>query len=305
MKKHANVLITGKDSYVGNNIKKWLEQCTSCTVDELDVRDNKWKDADLGIYDTIIHVAAIVHKKNGVPWELYKKVNTDLPVEIAQKAKQCGVRQFIFFSTMGVYGQEKCLPEGNVIDESSKCNPVSYYARSKYDAELQLQPLAEESFKIAIIRPPNIYGPHCRGNYIKTFLKITKMACLFPKAYLDSRQGLLYIDNLSELVRLIIENQPSGIFTPQDDFIPNTVEIIQHMANAVGKKVFFLQLPKLLEKLLSGSSMTNKLFGGISYSRSISSTKLGNYYIVPFPEGIRVTTVHEKQNQHNSRQSNN
>jgi UDP-glucose 4-epimerase len=291
-----NVLITGKGSDIGENIKKWLDNRPGFHVEELDLRDDRWIEKDFSRFDSVVHVAAIVHIKKNLPLETYRKVNTELPILVANRAKASGVGQFIFFSTMGVYGKNKMLPSGNVIDGKTPCNPNTNYSISKLEAEDHLRLLDEGSFPVAIIRPPNIFGPLCRGNYIKTFLKITKMSCLFPEAYPDSRQGLLYIDNLCELVRFIIENHAGGLFTPQDVFMPNTVDMIRSMAEAMDKKVLFFSLPKTLEHFFGFCPLTTKLFGGVSYCPSIIKTAQGDYNLVSFPESINRTVLAETKN---------
>src|SRR5690606_17766204 len=99
------VLITGSGSYVGRNLKYWLENTGEFIVDELDMENPEWIHYDFTPYDTVIHVAAIVHKKNKIPWSVYYNVNAVLPYKVAKKAKESHVEQFIFFSTMAVYGE--------------------------------------------------------------------------------------------------------------------------------------------------------------------------------------------------------
>lgn len=282
------VLISGKDSYIGTNIKKYLEKNMNLAVDEIDVQKEKWKMNKFSKYNTVVHVAGIVHKKNSVSKEVYKKVNVDLTLEVAKKSKKDGVKQFVFMSTMGVYGVEKKLPFGNVIDENTNFNPKSYYGKSKLEAELKLQKLEDEDFKIIIIRPPNVYGKNCRGNYIKGFCKLIKILPVFPKVFLESRQGMIYIDNLSELVGLLIIKKSRGIFMPQDTLI-NTVELIEEMSVLLGKKIIFSKHLGTLLKFFVKLKIINKIYGGISYSEKISEIKGINYELVSFKESIKKT----------------
>lgn len=282
------VLIAGKGSYVGQNIKMWLEQDKTFNVDELDMQDNKWSEFNFSIYDSIIHVAAIVHRtKENIDWEQYKKVNTILPVQVAEKAKASGVKQFIFLSTMGVYGQDKKLPHGNVITEKTLLSAKTYYGKSKLDAEQQLKKLEDDNFKLVIIRPPNIYGKDCPGNYLHTFIKMAKYMPIFPKAYDNSKQSLLYIGNLAELIKLIIKKGTAGVFLPQDENTVSTNDFIDMLAKALNKKVYFSNLLGLGVKVLSNLAIINKIYGGVSYSENVSNTALGNYRVVDLMTALK------------------
>src|SRR5699024_1194219 len=124
-------------------------------------RDDKWKEIDLSVYDSILHVAGIAHQKEtNENSSLYYDVNRDLAIEMAEKAKKKNVKQFIFLSTMSVYGVET-----GVIDENTRLNPKTHYGKSKKAAEDSIQKLETDEFKVAIVRPPMIYGKDCPGNY--------------------------------------------------------------------------------------------------------------------------------------------
>ena len=283
------ILITGKNSYVGKNIKAWLEKNENYKVDELDLKNEEWIDFNFQEYQCIIHVAAIVHQaKKNTSWETYKTVNTLIPYQVALKAKQEGVRQFVFLSTMGIYGQEKKLPRGNIIDSNTPISPNSYYGRSKYEAELLINRLNDYTFKICIIRPPSIYGKDCPGNYFMSFIKIAKYLPVFPKVYTESKQSFLYIDNLSELIRLAINQNSSGIFMPQDGLPVSAVELIETISNSLNKKMWMSKTLGLLMRVFSKMSLVNKVYGGISYSNNLSDISIGNYKIIPFCEAVRI-----------------
>src|SRR5699024_4692226 len=121
-------------------------------IDELDARNEKWKEYDFSSYDTILHLAGIAHiketKKNKY---LYYEINRDLAISIAKKSKSEGVRHFIFMSTMSVYG----LTEG-IINNKTPTNPTNAYGDSKLQAENKIKKLADNEFIISIIRPPMV-----------------------------------------------------------------------------------------------------------------------------------------------------
>lgn len=285
-----NILITGRNSYIGKNIKLWLEKDENFKVDELDLKNDEWVDFGFSEYQCIIHVAAIVHQaKKDISWETYETVNTLLPYQVASKAKEAGVKQFIFLSTMGIYGQGKKLPRGNIIDSSTQISPNSYYGKSKYEAELLINRLNDNNFNICIIRPPSIYGKDCPGNYLIAFIKITRYLPIFPEVYTESRQSFLYIDNLSELIRLLINKNVRGVFMPQDGAPVSTVELIETISNSLNKKIWMSKALGSLMKLFCKMPLVNKVYGGISYSIDLSDIATVNYQIVPFKEAIKIS----------------
>lgn len=154
------ILITGANSYIGTSFEKWVSQYPDkYSVDKISVRDERWKEKSFGGYDVLFHTAAVVHVKENDTIN-YFKVNRDLAVEVAEKAKQEGVKQFIFLSTMGVYGTET-----GYITKDTVPTPKTPYAKSKYEAEQLLLEMDIEDFNVAILRPSIVYGKGCPGNY--------------------------------------------------------------------------------------------------------------------------------------------
>src|SRR5699024_2191706 len=158
------ILITGKNSYIG---RSFIEYCKKneidFEIDELDVRGEEWKSYDFTSYDSVFHVAGIAHNSSDPKLEdLYYKVNRDLTVEIAKKAKQSDVPQFIFMSSMIVFGNH---PNGKTrITQDTEPNPDNFYGDSKLQAEKGLKELESDNFKVVVLRPPMIYGKNSKGN---------------------------------------------------------------------------------------------------------------------------------------------
>src|SRR5699024_12834880 len=202
---------TGKNSYIGGMFKKWVEQwADEYRVDEISVRGDEWKETDFSLYDSVFHVAGIAHVSSDPKLEeKYCQVNRDLTIEVAKKAKEDGVKQFIFMSSIIVYGTKN-----EFIDENTQPDPDNFYGESKLQAEQGILPLQDEQFDAAINRPPMIYGKGSKGNY-PLLSKLARITPIFPDY--DNQRSMLHIDNLTEFIRLIIDNDDAGVFFPQNE----------------------------------------------------------------------------------------
>ena len=166
--------------------------------------------------------------------ELYYKVNRDLAIEIAKKAKREGVKQFIFMSSIIVYGSSGRIGERKIIDKDTKPSPVDFYGDSKLQAEKGLRALESDIFKVVILRPPMIYGKGSKGNYPK-LSKAARVLPIFPD--IDNERSMLHIDNLCEFIKLMIDNEESGVFFPQNKEYVKTSEMVKLIADVQGRKV--------------------------------------------------------------------
>lgn len=289
-----NILIIGKNSYIGNHIDEWLTKYGH-NVEQLDVLSEDWKAYDYSPYDAIVHVAGIVHRPDCKDWELYKAVNCDMPVAIATRFKSLrslnGLKgQYVFFSTMGVYDAGKQLKPSVVNENTPLLNEGnSMYGKSKVLAEIGLSEFQDGTFNVAIVRPPSVYGKGCKGGYITGFKKIAQMLPIIPRAYENACQSFIYIDNLCECVRLIAESHLSGAFCPQDDEIPNANRLLEVICKGIGKKYRSSRLLGWCLRMISFVPLVKKAYGGIEYSRKLSDIPSMTYVVVPFEEGMKRT----------------
>ncbi|WNZ90563.1 NAD-dependent epimerase/dehydratase family protein [Streptococcus iniae] len=276
------VLITGANSYIGTSLEKWLQQSEEqYHVDTLDMIDPNWKTFDFSPYDSIFHVAAIVHKnEKQMNSDLYEKVNTKLPIELATIAKHSGLRQFIFLSSMSVYGNDT-----EEITRETRENPSSYYGKSKLATEIGLKDLQSDSFKVLILRPPMVYGPQATGNYSR-LSKLSKFTPIFPKV--ANKRSMIYLDNLLEFVRLSIETELSGIHFPQNKDYVTTSQLVNVIRQVNGKSTLLTSLFNPIIKSLKGFSQINKLFGNLVYSKEMSQEAF-DYNVTGFEESIRIS----------------
>lgn len=280
------IIITGKDSYIGNHIQEWIERNNpDYTVTQVDVITDEWRNTSFKDTDVIIHVAGIVHHPEITEWYVYENVNVKLPQEIAEKAKKSGVKQFIFMSSMAVYGVGKKL-HSNIITENTKINPKGLYGKSKFMAEKYLMNMADEYFHVSVVRPPNVYGYGCKGNYIPNFLSVVKKLSIIPVAYENVKQSMIYIDNLTEFIRLLIENRETGVFTPQDNKTISAAELMSLLAKSAGIAKRSSKLLGIGIYLLSFVSLIRKAYGGVEYDMKISDYFNGKYQVVSTEEAI-------------------
>ena len=275
------ILITGKNSYIGTSLENWLmREPDKYKVDTIDMKDGSWKEKDFSSYDVVFHVAAVVHQKEQPEMkQLYFKVNRDLAYETAQKAKQDGAEQFIFLSSMSVYGIEN-----GIIDKSTPLNPNSAYGKSKIEAEELINKLQDDAFIVATLRPPMVYGKECRGNYPR-LAGLALKTPVFPKV--ENKRSMIYIDNLSEFVKQLIDNKSGGLFFPQNAEYVNTSEMVRLIAEAHGKRIVMTKLFNPLLRLLNVSTV-NKVFGDLVYDMSMSDYEF-DYRVFGFRDSIKAT----------------
>lgn len=274
------VLITGAGSYIGTSFEHYLTEhypgmYDVCTVD---MRSDGWRNMAFRGYDVVFHVAGIAHiKETDENAELYYKVNRDLTVECAKKALSEQVPHFVFLSSMSVYG----MNSGRIIKETEP-SPTTNYGKSKLEAENDLNILANQfpnTFTVAILRPPMIYGKGCKGNY-NALKKIALSVPLFPD--IINRRSMLYIDNLCEFVRRIIDKKGSGLFFPQNNYYMNTTQLADTICNCHGRR---LHKTKLFNPIISAMSkrvcLIEKAFGSLTYVSNAKNNSLlpEGYYL--------------------------
>ena len=286
------ILITGANSYIGMSFEKYIKENypNDYVVDTVDMIDGSWRDKSFAGYDSVFHVAGIAHSDNGKisveKEKLYRSVNTDLTVETAKKAKADGVKQFIFMSSAIVYGDSAPIGKSKVITRDTPVSPANCYGDSKVQAENGIRPLNDDIYSVVILRPPMIYGKGSKGNY-PLLAKIALKLPIFP--YVKNKRSMLYIENLCEFVRLMVENDERGTFWPQNAEYSNTSELVKMIAEAHEKKVYLVKGFGWALKIMSKvTGLVNKAFGSLSYEAGMSEYKV-EYRVADLEESIRRT----------------
>ena len=272
-----NILITGANSYVGTSFEKWLSQWPDkYHVDTIDMIDGSWREKSFAGYDAVFHVAGIAHRKETKQnAHLYYEVNRDLAIETAKKAKAEGVGQFIFMSSMSVYGMET-----GVITKDTVPNPKTHYGKSKLQAEEQIQKLSDGKFKVVILRPPMIYGKNCTGNYQRLRSFVLKYK-IFPN--ITNKRSMIQIDNLSAYIQKCIDGHVEGTFFPQDPQYICTRDMCTKIAEYNATSIIVSSLFNFVRVFNTGT--VKKVLGDLYYDVTDEWSTLG----ISFPDTVAVS----------------
>ena len=256
------ILITGAGSYIGESFARYLKQFPGqYETETVDMVGGTWRNKSFTGFDAVYHVAGIAHiKETAENANLYYEVNRDLAVETAKKAKAEGVQQFVFLSSMSVYGMEE-----GCISRNTQPAPRSNYGKSKLQAEEGLEELKSDTFRIAVLRPPMVYGEGCKGNY-QSLVKFAQLLPFFPDY--SNKRSMLHIDGLCETVRKLIDSQGQGLYLPQDEEYVCTCQMVQDIARDMGKNMKLLKvLNPAVVLAKSCTTMGKKAFGDLYYEK--------------------------------------
>lgn len=295
------VLITGAGSYIGEAFQTYAtEHYPALKVDAVDMIDGSWREKNFSSYDIIYHVAGIAHADVGNVDEAtkakYYAVNTDLAVEVCEKAKAEGVKNFVFISSMIVYGDSAPYGKSKVVDEHTVPFAANFYGDSKLQADAAVRELADDSFHVFVLRPPMIYGKGSKGNY-PTLAKFAKKLPVFPNV--DNERSMLHIDNLCEflcqimMVKEVKEN--AIVLIPQNGEWTKTSEMVKEIGEVTGKKVRLIGGIMKPAVLLGGKvpgkigGLVNKAFGNSTYAHEMSIYEGIVYQTTSLKESIQKT----------------
>ena len=254
------VLIVGENSYIGKSFAAYASSRFEITA--ISVRDDRWKKLDFSSFDSILHCVGIAHVKTTKENEhLYYQVNCDLALEVAKKAKGEGVKHFVFLSSIFVY--LNTLKANFFINNNTKPNPSSIYGKSKYKAEVELQKLEDDNFKVCLVRPPMVYGKNCKGNF-PSLVKLAKLLPVFPNY--PNKRSMVYIYNLCEHLCMVVENRRSGATMPHNTEYVSTTQLVTHIRKAYGKRTYTTKLfNPIIRLFVKHISVVNKMFGDLGY----------------------------------------
>ena len=298
------ILVTGVSSYIGNAVEQYLMERNAeeghevYRVDKVSVRGDGLERFSFGegsggaAYDAVLHVAGIAHADIGgvsaETKELYYRVNCELAVETAKKAKAEGVPLFIYMSSVIVYGDSAKVGETKQITADTEPEPANFYGDSKRQAEKQLALLESETFHVAVVRTPMVYGKGSKGNF-PMLVKLAGKLPVFPD--IRNERSMIYVENLAEFIRLLIENGKGGIFFPQNAEYVTTAQMVKAIGEAKGKNIRLLGALNPFVKLASKmpgkiGGLANKAFGSLTIDRELSNRDIAGYQIYMLEESV-------------------
>jgi nucleoside-diphosphate-sugar epimerase len=271
-----NILITGSSGFVGTN---FIKNAPEINIAEVDLLVQKVSEIDFTGVDSVLHLAALVHQMKGAPEDQYFRINRDLAFEVAKRAKEQGVKQFVLMSTAKVFGES--TTGIHAWNENSECDPQDAYGKSKWEAEKFIRSLEDDNFKVAVVRSPLVYGAGVKGNMLNLIKLVDKFPIL-PLGGIKNKRSLVYVGNLVALLQHIIKNQKSGVFIAGDRSALSTSDLVRLIGKGFNKRVYLMKIPSFLLRFASSlkPSIVDRLFGSLELDNRLTNEKLG--FIPPY-----------------------
>ncbi len=288
------ILITGANGLVGKALCSVLDQTkhhivravrTSTTPWEVPVgdlnEDSDWSEALGQDTDVVVHLAAKVPSMDGAtsaPGNRYTQVNTLATANLARQCAQYGVKRFIFVSTVKVLGEGKDEPYR---DTDLAVPSADAYAISKWEAERTLwQIAAETGMEVVVLRPPLVYGPGIKGNFLRLMQAIDQRRPL-PFGAIHNRRSLIYLGNLVDAIGLCLTHPKAAgrTFLISDGDDVSTPELVRRIAAALGRQPFLVPVPaswmRSLGGMLGKQAAIDRLLGSLCVDMTPILEELG------------------------------
>ena len=279
----TTLLLTGSTGFIGTHLQKQFKE--KYNIKNFSFLQNDFQKLKLSGVDVVVHLSALVHQMKKEPmYEQYHDVNVQNTIDLAKKAKERGVKQFVFMSSVKVYGEET----EKAYTENSIRSPQDDYGKSKLKAEQELQKLENNSFVVSIIQTPIIYGYGVKAN-MKNLINLVQKIPILPFANIKNKRSFVYIGNLCDMIDKIIETRMGGVFLAADDKPISTTKLIMLISKAMGKKRILVKIP-FFEKVLKilKPSIHKKLYGNLVVDNSATKERLNFKNRYSTEEGIRL-----------------
>lgn len=276
------IIVTGASGFIG---QYFVKDCNNkFQITTLSLQKSDWRRKSLVGVNTIIHLAGMAHRMETVDPALYFKINHELTMAFAQTAKKAGVMHFIFISTIKVYGENKTISSYN---EKSVCEPSDPYGKSKWKAEQDLMAMNCDEFIVSIVRPPLVYGSNVKGN-LQNLLKLIRRYPLVPFGNINNKRSMVYVGNLTALIRTIILSKKSGVFLAGDATPHSTTRLVDTIIEKAELKTKNLVIPFFFRKIIAllRPDIYQRLFGDLIIENTDTNQRLGFTPPFSFEEGI-------------------
>lgn len=304
------ILITGANGFVGATLCTALQQRAVAHVATVRAHPQpgqtavgdlsattSWQAALSGC-DCIVHLAARVHvmdEQAGDPLAAFRAINVDATLHLAREAVAAGVRRFVFVSSIKVNGEETSDRPFTAFDIPAPLDP---YGQSKLEAELALQELASSTgLELVIVRPPLVYGPGVRANFLN-LMKLVNKGLPLPLGAVHNRRSMVAVDNLVDLLILCCRHEQAAgqIFMVSDGQDVSVTELLQQLAQAMHKRVWLLPVPSswmiAAAWLLGKSAIANRLFGSLQVDIGHTQQRLQWQAPVSMQQALKDTVAH-------------
>jgi UDP-glucose 4-epimerase len=259
----TSVLVTGAGGFIGRAacadfVKRgWTVRGAVRTTTDLPPRvearvigdiaaSPRWPLEDIG---AVVHLAGIVHQLRGRSGDaLYQAVNAQATEQLAREAARAGVKRFVFVSTIKVNGER--TPIDRPFRAADAPDPQDRYARSKWAAEQALARVAQETgLEVVVLRPPLVYGPGVRANFLR-LVRLVERGWPLPLGAIRNRRSMVYVGNLVDVIALAVTGEAAGgTFLVSDGDDLSTPRLAMELAGAMGRKARLVAVPPTLLKL--------------------------------------------------------
>ncbi|ODU14638.1 MAG: NAD-dependent dehydratase [Thiobacillus sp. SCN 64-35] len=254
-----------------------------------------WKAALAGC-DTVVHLAARVHVMDYMtsdPLAEFREVNSGGTLNLSSQAAHAGVKRFVFVSTVKVNGEGRDDP----YRETDPPAPEDAYAISKWEAEQGLRRVAQETgMEVVILRPPLVYGPAVKANFLQ-LMRTVERGWPLPLGAIRNRRSLLYLGNLVDAIRVCVEHPAAAgqTFLLDDGEPISTTGLVRALARAMGRPARLLAVPvgvlELAGALLGKRAAVMRLVGSLYVDSSAIRTRLDWTPPYSMEEGLAATVA--------------
>ena len=216
-----------------------------------------WTPALAGV-SVVIHLAARVHmmrESAADPEAVYRAMNVDATMQLAEQAARQGVRRFVFVSSVKVNGERTV---GQPFRAEDVPAPQDAYGRSKLAAEVALQAWAQRTgCDLVIVRPPLVYGPGVRANFLR-LMQLVKSGVPLPLGGIRNRRSMVALDNLVDFLLLCAMHPAAAGATwmVSDNRDLSSPELATMIGVALGRPARLLPVPAGL--LAAGASLVGR-----------------------------------------------